>query len=283
MNNLSLVDLKGVSEPIVKLIDCISSAAGVLYEPTRIRRKADATAYETLVKAKTEGIISDLELRTIYRMLEKETKRQLNIEEIVKQAADFAPEQSTSDKKPEDEWLTDFFDLCQNASSEKMQSLWARLLSGEVDQPGSFSRRTMQSIKLMSVEEANLYTQVCGCVWKISEESLGTGYAVILDTDEKGRYSDETWGFDGSKITLLESLNLAEYRFFDFDIRKNYSIEFNGENYPILLSNDNERLEIFDLSPIGVELYPICGHSPNLEYYNTTVEYMARRSLILDD
>lgn len=43
---MSLIDLSlsGLSEPGTKLIEKISDAIGVLYEPTRIRKKAKAEA-----------------------------------------------------------------------------------------------------------------------------------------------------------------------------------------------------------------------------------------------
>ncbi|MGL3176384.1 hypothetical protein [Escherichia coli] len=64
---MSLIDLSlsGLSEPGTKLIEKISDAIGVLYEPTRIRKKAKAEA-----EAKRTELISRLELEGIEKRAE---------------------------------------------------------------------------------------------------------------------------------------------------------------------------------------------------------------------
>ena len=49
------------------------------------------------------------------------------------------------DSKPEnveDDWLTHFFDKSCLISDKGMQNIWANILAGESNQPGSFSKRT---------------------------------------------------------------------------------------------------------------------------------------------
>ena len=41
-----------------------------------------------------------------------------------------------------------------------MQELWARILAGEIKQPNSFSLRTLETLKNISKEEAELYVKV---------------------------------------------------------------------------------------------------------------------------
>src|SRR5262245_15631678 len=49
--NTSVTEFRGLTEPVTKLIESISTGIGVLYEPIRIRRKAQADA---------EAILGDL-------------------------------------------------------------------------------------------------------------------------------------------------------------------------------------------------------------------------------
>lgn len=51
-NGFSLIDQKGLSEPVTKLVDTVSSGVGILYEPTRIRRKARAEADAAIILAR---------------------------------------------------------------------------------------------------------------------------------------------------------------------------------------------------------------------------------------
>lgn len=98
---MSLIDLSlsGLSKPGTKLIEKVSDAIGVLYEPTKIRKKAKAEA-EAEADAKRTDLISKLELegiekRAVERFLKREAKRQENIENITIQAAQNLSETDT--------------------------------------------------------------------------------------------------------------------------------------------------------------------------------------------
>lgn len=280
MTETSLIDLKALSQPAVKLIDAISKGIGTIYEPLGIKRKAKAEAEAALIFAHTQKELTEIETRAMNRVLQTEVRRQLNIDQIVKKAIDFLPESTKTTESVDSDWIADFFNICQDCSHETLQFLWAKLLADEVDRPGRYSRRTIHTIKLLNVEEANLFTKLCCCVWNISEDSAGTSKALIMDTDKAGRYSDSTWDFDGAKITLLEHIDLAEYQFFDLDIRKSYEFDFFSKKHFIKPQSDDERLEIVTLSPVGEELFDICGSVPNEEYYNITLKYFIQRNLL---
>ena len=51
----SLINLGDLGKPIDTLIHKISDATGVLYEPTRIRRKAKAESDAAIISAKAEA------------------------------------------------------------------------------------------------------------------------------------------------------------------------------------------------------------------------------------
>ena len=51
----SLINLGDLAKPIDTLIHKISDATGVLYEPTRIRRKAEAESDAAIISAKAEA------------------------------------------------------------------------------------------------------------------------------------------------------------------------------------------------------------------------------------
>jgi len=52
------------------------------------------------------------------------------------------------------DWFLRFFESASNISNEDMQVLWARILSGETYNSGSFSLRTVEMLRNMSYEEA---------------------------------------------------------------------------------------------------------------------------------
>jgi hypothetical protein len=62
--------------------------------------------------------------------------------------------QQPSDRDVEADWLYRWRDYAGDVSSEQLQSLWGRLLAGEVKSPGSYSYRTLEFVRNLSGDEA---------------------------------------------------------------------------------------------------------------------------------
>jgi len=95
-----------------------------------------------VIHAKADLQISELQRRALGRLIEEEARKQLNMEQITQKALP----QLVDRARPKDisnDWLTNFFDKCRNISEEEMQALWARVLAGEANKPGSYSKRTV--------------------------------------------------------------------------------------------------------------------------------------------
>ena len=58
------------------------------------------------------------------------------------------------------------------ADDEERRMWWARLLAGEIQQPGTFSLRTLSVMNTLSTEEAQLFTEVYSYVWLADETPL---------------------------------------------------------------------------------------------------------------
>jgi len=91
-----LTDLAGFAEPAKILIEKLSNAVGIIFEPRRITRKAlaEATAAETKARsdiAIREMHLTALEKRTMQRLLLQETRKQQNMEDIAAIAVEELP------------------------------------------------------------------------------------------------------------------------------------------------------------------------------------------------
>ena len=62
--------------------------------------------------------------------------------------------QAPPERKIDDDWLIRWRDSASKVSAEKLQTLWGRVLAGEVKSPGSFSLRMLEFLKNLSQEEA---------------------------------------------------------------------------------------------------------------------------------
>lgn len=68
--------------------------------------------------------------------------------------------EQTSNSEFDFDWFVRFFEACSNISNEQMQELWARVLSGEVSNPGSFSLRTIETLNRMTRNEAIAFSEI---------------------------------------------------------------------------------------------------------------------------
>ena len=164
----SLINLGDLSKPATVLIEKVCNAVGIVYEPTRIRRKAHAEAEAAKIKTVTEIELRDIEHRAIERLVHQEARKQDNIESITAQAATALPDDAKVDALDED-WVAHFFKQCDTVSDKEMQSLWARLLTGEATKPGTFSKRTVDFISTIDKKDAALFTAFVQFVWMFDE------------------------------------------------------------------------------------------------------------------
>lgn len=180
MPNFSLIDASELSKPATVLIEKISDAVGTLWEPRQIRRVAQAKADAAMILASSEIEIEETRRRAALRFVEEETRKQLNMEAIAGKALqDVNPDAPT--EEVEDDWITNFFDKCRSVSDEDLQSLWSRILSGEANAPGSFSRKTVNLMADMDKSSAELFQGLCGFGWQFS----GSLTPMILDFSER--------------------------------------------------------------------------------------------------
>jgi hypothetical protein len=113
---------------------------------------------QTIAKRVKAG---DLELgdRAIIAAFGEAVRIQQNRERIAEYAADeLEAEAATSDAKSEiaDDWLNTFSQHAGRVSNDDMQRLWARVLAGEIRQPGTFKLRTLQALSVLEAQEAQL-------------------------------------------------------------------------------------------------------------------------------
>ncbi len=86
--------------------------------------------------------IASLAERTHQRVRHVETKRQVNIEEILSIAGEISSGNALS-ANVDDDWVNLFFSYAQDVSSPKMQFYWARALASEIRRPGTISKRSL--------------------------------------------------------------------------------------------------------------------------------------------
>lgn len=280
----SLINLKDVSEPINKLIEAVGGAIGALYEPTALRRRAKAEADASLVKAVADLKIQSLTDRAEERRRVRILRQQSNIESIVSKSTSLLPEKCKSQGKVNEDWVYEFFDSCQNCSDENLQVIWAKILSGEIDEPGSFSRRALHTVKVMSAEEANLFTRYCSYCWELRYDKDKSMVGIFQhykngesDNHAGSRLDHALRSFDLTTKDqhILHTLGLISLgTIVESGSQDSFVLNYDDLTYAATPREIGVSLEIAPLSELGAELFPICGASPEKEYMDTIFEYL---------
>ena len=172
----SLVTINIEGKPLEKLIDVVSKGIGTLYRPRQIRKEADAQAYaikilesaKAAANSESKLIEAETDNRIAQRLVAKEVRRQENIDSVVEMAANNLANSTVSETPVEEDWASRFFDIVQDVSREEMKALWAKILAKEIEKPSSYSLRTLELLRNISYEEAELFSKLAKYVIKQS-------------------------------------------------------------------------------------------------------------------
>jgi hypothetical protein len=160
-----------LSEQAVKLAEIVRDAIGGYCRPWQIRRiaaaEADAERLKAVATMQTAIEVTDLQRRAIERFVKEEAERQANMETIAKLALPLVGDTARPEAITRD-WVADFFDKCRLVSDTEMQTLWAKVLAGEADRPGSISKRTISLLATLERPDAELFQAMCGFVWRLN-------------------------------------------------------------------------------------------------------------------
>ena len=194
-----------------------------------IRARAHIEARE-LLHAEDAITGSELELsdRITERFQYQEKKRLANMQAVVVRAAAALDDKEVPDTQPDHDWAARFFIEVQDVSSEEMQVLWAKVLAGEVERPGSTSARTLGLLKDLDRESASLFANLCSaCVFLAPEAGRHIIEARLPALEGKAAANSlADFGFDFGALNRLNEHGLIISDFdswgdFNFSVIRN--------------------------------------------------------------
>jgi len=276
-----LINLEKLSEPLTKLVHVTAAGIGTLYRPFGTVRQAKADSKAKIISSKTGAEVLSLEQRAKFRLEHREALRQENIEKVVLHAAHEMPA-TTSKDSVDNDWILQFFDHAQDVCNEKMQILWAKILAGEVAEPGKFSKRTLQFVKTINKFEAEMFTGYCSFAFQFDN-----AWCFIFEGNVTKELMIEKLG----KYALTEhfasigplSSDSSAGSCTTWDKQKFNYFSQNYEAYSIADPPSQKRLTRLDLpfsfrtfSQIGQELFSISGAGPIDGYPEKISSYLEK-------
>ena len=270
------------SLPLNKLIDTISAAIGKVYEPRHIKKMADAKAYEisqvaSAIKDNTdvpiqytgqEGALAidstdvdDLIKRVGMRLANQEIRKQENIDAIVSKSYQELENESDVSSEPVDvDWTMRFMNYAGEIGNEELQNLWAKILSGEVKQPNTFSLRTLDVVRNLTCKEAELFVKVSPLV--VSD-------FIINDLDFLQKYN-----LSYSDILLLDNCGLINSNGMisrKFNIQNSRPVLLNKDYIFLAESHDGKEcqlnIQVFILTEAGKSVLKVINAEVNKDYF----------------
>jgi Protein of unknown function (DUF2806) len=273
-DNTSLINLGELSKPATVLIEKISEATGGIFKPWQIRRVAQAEADAEIIKANAKIEITDLQERALYRFILEEGKKQRNIESITSKALSQVQDTSTP-QNMEDDWILNFFDKCRLISDEEMQVLWSKILSGEANSPGTFSKRTISFLSSMDKSDALLFQSLCNFGLHFIPDDI---VPLVFDT-QSPVYMNH--GIDFVSLKHLDEIGLISFDTFGsykrMHVPQKILADYFGRQITIQFENQMENeLNVGHvmLSKAGQELVRICGAHSITDFLDYALEQL---------
>jgi hypothetical protein len=152
MKDIEITDIKEITNGVIEKTD------RVLYWINQ--SKEEAREYLLNEINKNKNLTSQEKASLIYNS-RKFTREYANSKTIYEQAKNHFNGHICEEDSVDDDWLHFFFDKAEKVSNKCMQVIWARLLAGEFNQPGSISRKLMHIISIMDVNSAKSFQTFC--------------------------------------------------------------------------------------------------------------------------
>lgn len=274
MPEINLIKLDG--KPLEKLVEVISNGIGTLYRPRSIRKEADAKAYEIGIieaaktKALAEGKESEAEtyIRIQERLLFSQVEKQKNIDNVVEIAAEQLGKEDTVSEEPVDkDWSKRFFNIVEDVSDEEMQTLWGRILAGEIKSPQSYSLRTLELLKNLSKKEAETFM-------KFASLAISSNGVTFILNFKNEKLLEETYKLNFGDRLLLEELGFLTANDLQFKILA--TKEGKAQLYFVIgntivslekpANQPEQQLQVLVFTKIGQELLKLVNSSTDLDY-----------------
>lgn len=262
-----IIDSEKVTKSASRLLDKIALVIG--WRTTSIEKIQGKKAFIDDIK---NSDLNPLEKAALISHTGKIIKEFENQSKIVGKAIPLLTEEAKPDEVDED-WFASFMDKARLISNEDLQIIWANILAGEANQPGSYSLRTLEVLKNISKDEALLFQ-------KMSKVVLNEKGAMFI-LDEK-LYPNNGMNF-GDILRLSDCGIIAS-------TAADLSLSINSQELDIVLFNNkivgramkakekasDIHLTVYVLTKAGQELIYAISYEQDEEYILNVLKHMSK-------
>lgn len=247
-----------------KLLPGISLAS--LHRAERRGTKLEMKDIETIVESGKRLGLSQSFVDDLIREAMARHRRTVNLEGVMSFAEQDTKE-TANVTDVDDEWLEHFQDHAEKVSDESMQVIWGKILSGEINKPGTYSKRLLDVLSKMSTNEAKAFRKVCDYSVTINFgneiDAPFNPIPVLVKDDGKGSFNNGSVPIES--LGILDSIGLVDSSLmFNMKFAPSFSIPFRVGSSVMAVKNDGDKECRLNLKnavflPLGKELAKVCG------------------------
>lgn len=261
---------KALSRLIGGAVDIPAAGLERLSARIRSRTEAERTVAHKLAEAVGDRAASDTLVvdRALDQWLGTEIRRQQNREAVATETIEHLksePSPTVESPGPTEDWMNQFEEYAEKASSDELRSLWARVLAGEIRKPKSFSPRTLHFMATIDQETAKaveiIYPYIFCIKYIPSHQKIikEIGFENLLIAEDAGILR----GVGGNLVVQLNKKGRHLHGKEAFGIREPegifYSVIKDGEQA------DTITIPSMPLTQIGKEIIPLIKFKPNID------------------
>ena len=185
--------------------------ANKTFGPWFTRRRADADAYAAITTALADGMAELIEANPSDPVLLEaliSCGGKSNLDNLVRILLKASP-QLIEGARPDlisDDWAANFKDKARTCSDPDMAELWAQLLAGEANKPGSYTRKAVNTLGDMGKVDAELFCSLCQFQLMFGTDGQRTPVIIQGKIDIYGR-----WGITNDSLGVLRELGLVSH------------------------------------------------------------------------
>lgn len=281
-------------EAVKALASCIYKSCGQLLLPWQMVRVAQAESKAELIKSEAKansirmigqaiseypelGIkfngnleelninntdLKALETRANIRINQQQLRKQKNLENVVGKAYnELIGKKIDSNVEIDEDLIIRFFDDAENISDDQVQTLWARILAGEVLKPRTYSYRFLSVLKNISKQEFDIIQKIAPLICE---------NAIIKDY-ESLKYK----GITKQDISILDDMGIIKDQSLQIRGAKLHCgynhILFKTSKYAFVLVNKtslitNYMIDVLELTETGKKLFGLTDYPLDFEY-----------------
>lgn len=249
---------------VKKLLPGISIAS--CHRGARRGTKLEMKDVETIISACKKNGLPQEYAEDFIREAMKRHRRSMNLAGVVASSEPDIDECASIDNV-DDEWLEHFQDYAEKISDESMQVIWGKILSGEINKPGTYSKRLLDVLSKMSTNEAKAFRKVCDYSVTINFgneiDAPFNPIPVLVKDDGKGSFNNGSVPIES--LGILDSIGLVDSSLmFNMKFAPSFSIPFRVGSSVMAVKNDGDKECRLNLKnavflPLGKELAKVCG------------------------